>query len=73
MLVSFRVRMGVSFTVCVHYHVQVLYAQGDMSEARKYFQRAVDIFSKFLGSGHANTQTARRWLRSCIEENGDQE
>ena len=68
-------QVGSKLILCVHCHVQVLYAQGDMSEARKYFQRAVDMRSKFLGSGHADTQSALQWLRLCSEEeeDGDQE
>jgi hypothetical protein len=44
----------------------VYFSQGDKKQARPYFQQAYDIFNRFFGEKHLDTQMAKRWLEACI-------
>ncbi|MGH9845547.1 MAG: tetratricopeptide repeat protein, partial [Blastocatellia bacterium] len=48
----------------------VLKDLGDLASARQLFERALAIFTQFLGAEHPNTQIVRRNLESLSNQDG---
>jgi hypothetical protein len=50
------------------WHLAVMsHNSGDFVEARKFYDRALPIYRKFLGDDHPTTRTVRRNLEMLIE------
>jgi hypothetical protein len=41
------------------------FALGEKQTAKKYFQAAHAIFTRFFGPEHSNTKTVAKWLALC--------